>query len=164
MNSRKPWKEIPVNKSAFVYVTYIRTTPQKLWDALTKPDLTRVYWFGTWHDSTWQPGASWKMTKPDGEVSDSGEVVETDEPRRLVLRWRNEFRPELRAEGYSRCTFDIEPAGESVKLTIRHEMEGPGTKFIDAVSGGWPKVLSSLKSFLETGDPLPEITKCKTGG
>jgi uncharacterized protein YndB with AHSA1/START domain len=85
--------------SRFVYVTYIRTTPEKLWDALTKPEFTRAYWCDTWQDTTWEPGASWKLMIPDGRVGDAGEVVEVDKPRRLVLKWRNEFLPELRAEG-----------------------------------------------------------------
>jgi hypothetical protein len=72
-----------------------------------------------------------------------------------VLKWRNEFRPELKAEGYSRCTLEIEPAGEAVKLTVTHEIDKPVSKLIDAVSGGWPMILSSLKSLLETGSPLP---------
>jgi uncharacterized protein YndB with AHSA1/START domain len=87
----------------FVYVTYIRTTPEKLWDALTKPEFTRVYWCETWQDSAWEAGSPWRIMIPDGRVADSGEVVEIDRPRRLVLTWRNEFRPELKAEGYSRA-------------------------------------------------------------
>lgn len=145
-------------ESKFVYVIYIRTTPEKLWDALTKPEFTRQYWVSCWQDSAWERGASWKLMRPDGEVADGGEVVEIERPRRLVLKWRNEFRPELRAEGYSRCTMELEPAGDMVKLTVTHEMDRPGSKFIDAVSNGWPVILSSLKSLLETGDSL-EATK-----
>ncbi|HUN53306.1 MAG TPA: SRPBCC family protein [Candidatus Sulfotelmatobacter sp.] len=140
--------------SRFLYVTYIRTTPEKLWQALTTPEFNRAYWFGTWQDSTWQAGASWKLLFSDGRLGDSGEVLEADRPRRLVLKWRNEFRPELHAEGYSRCTFEIEAAGEVVKLTVTHEIDRPQSAFIEAVSGGWPKILSSLKSLLETGMPL----------
>lgn len=84
----------------FVYVTYIRTTPEKLWAALTQPEFTRAYWFGTWHDTTWEPGTIWKLMFPDGRVADSGEVIEIEKPRRLVLKWQNEFMPELRAEGW----------------------------------------------------------------
>ncbi len=90
----------------------------------------------------------------DGRIGDSGEVVEIDKPRRLVLRWRNEFLPELRAEGYSRCVFTLEFSGPAVKLTVTHEIDQPESKFIDKVSNGWPAVLSSLKSLLETGDAL----------
>ena len=138
----------------FVYVTYIRTTPVKLWDALTRPEFTRAYWFGVWPDCSWEAGASWRLMFPDGRVGDTGEVLEIDRPRRLVLKWRNEFRPELKAEGYSRATFELEEMDETVKLTITHEMERKGSKLIAAVSTGWPSILSSLKSLLETGKPL----------
>lgn len=143
-----------MSKDRYVYVTYIRTTPEKLWDALRKPEFTRQYWFGITHESSWEKGASWKMVFPDGRVTDMGEVVEIDPPRRLVLKWRNEFMPDLKAEGYSQCVFDIEPQGSVCKLTISHEIEGEHTKFIQAVAGGWPKVLSGLKSLLETGSVI----------
>ena len=137
----------------FVYVTYIRTTPERLWEALTSPEFTKRYWFGMHAESDWQAGASWRLMFPDGRVADSGEIVEAERPRRLVIRWRNEFKPELKAEGYSRCIIDLEPMATAVKLSITHEMERPGTRFIEAVSGGWPRILSNLKSLLETGEP-----------
>jgi uncharacterized protein YndB with AHSA1/START domain len=145
-----------MNNSRFVYVTYIRTTPEKLWQALIDPEFTRRFWSETWQDCEWKPGATWRLMIPDGRVADAGEVVEIEPQRRLVLRWRNEFMGELRAEGYSRMTYEIEKKGESVKLTVIHEMDRPGSKFIEAVSGGWPMILSSLKSLLETGEPLEE--------
>lgn len=138
--------------STFVYVTYIRTTQEKLWQALTDPAFTRRYFMATTHDSQWKKGAAWRMVTPDGMVTDSGEVLEIDPPTRLVLKWRNEFMPELKAEGYSRMTYNLEPAGELVKLTVTHEMDRPGSQVIKAVSGGWPMILASLKSFLETGE------------
>jgi uncharacterized protein YndB with AHSA1/START domain len=139
----------------FVYVTYIRTTPETLWDHLTKPEFTRVYWHGVWADCEWKPGASWRLMFSDGRVADMGEVVEVDRPRRLVLKWRNEFKPELKAEGYSRATFELVAIGDMVKLTVIHEIDRAGSKFIEAVSGGWPVILSSLKSLIETGKALP---------
>ncbi|MDB5310614.1 MAG: hypothetical protein JWO38_4816 [Gemmataceae bacterium] len=142
--------------SRFVYVTYIRTTPEKLWQALIDPEFTRRYWCGTRHESEWKPGASWRIMIPDGRVADSGEVLEIEPNRRLVLRWRNEFKPELHAEGYSRLTYELEKQAESVKLTIIHEIDKPDSKLIEAVSGGWPLILASLKSLLETGEPLEE--------
>lgn len=142
----------------FVYVTYIRTSPERLWDALTQPDFTRRYWFGMHQESDWKQGSSWQLIFGDGRVADTGEVVEIDPPRRLVLKWRNEFRPEVKADGHTRCTFTIEPEGEIVKLTITHEADRPH-KLIEAVSGGWPRVLSSLKSLLETGEGLPRTHK-----
>jgi uncharacterized protein YndB with AHSA1/START domain len=94
-------------KSRFVYVTYIRTSAQQLWTALTSPEFQRQYWFGVKLQSDWQPGSAWKMLYDDGRLTDSGEVIESVPPKRLVLRWRNEFRPELREEGYSLCTITI---------------------------------------------------------
>lgn len=141
----------------FVYVTYIRTTPEKLWDALLKPEFTREYWFGVVQESEWKKGASWKMILPDGRGSDTGEVLEIEKPKRLVLKWRNEWKPELHAEGYSRCTIELEPRGDAVKLTINHEIDKTGSKFIAAVSTGWPQIMASLKSMLETGKAMPPL-------
>jgi uncharacterized protein YndB with AHSA1/START domain len=143
-----------MTESKFVYVIYIRTTPEKLWDALTKPEFTRQYWAGCWHDCEWREGASWRLMIPDGRVGDSGEVLENDPPRRLVLKWRNEFLPEMRTEGYSRATFALEPTGDAVKLTVTHVIDRPRSKLIEGVSSGWPSILSSLKSLLETGESL----------
>jgi uncharacterized protein YndB with AHSA1/START domain len=142
--------------SRFVYVTYIRTTTKKLWQALLAPEFTRQYWAGTWQDCDWKPGASWKLMIPDGRVGDSGEVLEIEPERKLVLTWRNEFKPELRVEGFSRLTYELEQQGDSVKLTVLHEIDKPQSKFIDAVSNGWPHLLSSLKTLLETGESLVE--------
>jgi uncharacterized protein YndB with AHSA1/START domain len=152
-----------MNDSRFVYVTYIRTTPEKLWKALIDPEFMRRFWNETWQDCEWKPGATWRLMIPDGRVADAGEVVEIEAQRRLVLRWRNEFMPELREEGYSRMTYEIEKKGESVKLTVIHEMERGGSKLIDAVSGGWPMILSSLKSLLETGQALEETKRWPKG-
>jgi uncharacterized protein YndB with AHSA1/START domain len=140
--------------STFVYVTFIRTTPEKLWSALTSPEFTKKYWFGTHQETDWKIGSPWRLIFSDGRIADAGEIVEVDPPRRLVLRWRNEFKPELKSEGYSRCTIELEPVGAAVKLTITHVMEHPESKFIEAVSGGWPRILSSLKSLIETGEVL----------
>jgi len=140
----------------FVYVTYIRTTPEKLWKALIEPEFTRQCWFNTTQESKWKPGASWKILTPDGSVTDSGEVLEIEPNRRLVLKWRNEFKPELKAEGYSRLSYQLEKEGKSVKLTVIHQIETEGSKLIEAVSNGWPHILSSLKSLLETGESLEE--------
>jgi uncharacterized protein YndB with AHSA1/START domain len=149
--------------SRFVYVIYIRTTPEKLWQALMDPEFTRRYWCETRQESEWKPGASWRSMAPDGRVTDSGEILEIDPPRRLVLTWRNEFRPELRAEGHSRLTYELDKQAESVKLTITHGIDMPGSKLIEAVSGGWPAILSSLKSLLETGEPLEETRRWPKG-
>ena len=140
--------------SRFVYVTFIRTTPEKLWDALTKPEFTRIYWFDMWQDCDWKEGSSWKLMFPDGRIADQGTVLVNERPKRLVISWQHEWRPELKAEGPSRATFDLEPAGPAVKLTVTHEIGVANSKLIDEVAGGWPTVLSGLKSLLETGEKL----------
>lgn len=149
--------------SQFVYVTYIRTTPEKLWQALTQPEFTQRYWYGVRMESSLETGSEWKLMIPDGRVADAGEVLESDPPHRLVVTWRNEFIPELKTEGYSRCTFTLEPQGEVVKLTVRHEIEKEQSKFLASVSNGWPSILSSLKSLLETGTPLPGTSEWPKG-
>ena len=138
--------------STFVYVTFIRTTPDRLWSALTEPEFTRQYWFGMHMAAEWKAGAPWKLVFADGRVADTGEVLEADPPRRLVLKWQHELRPELKAEGVACCTIEIEPVDGAVKLTITHSSERPDSKVIQAVSGGWPRILSNLKSLLETGE------------
>ena len=147
------------DKSSFIYVTYIRTTPEKLWAALTTPEFMEKYWFGMNIETDWKAGSPWKLVFPGGRVADTGEIVEIDKPRRLVLRWRNQFKPELHEEGDARCAIEIEPAGEVVKLTIIHEIDRPSSKLIGAVSVGWPKIVSSLKTLLETGSALPAISE-----
>ena len=138
-------------KSSFVYVTYIRTTPEALWAALTTADFIRKYWFGMTFESDWKAGSAWRLIFPDGRIADSGTIVELDRPRRIVLSWRNEFRPELTAEGHTRCAIELEPQQGAVKLTISHTVERADSKLVAAVSGGWPLILSNLKSLLETG-------------
>lgn len=145
-----------MSRPSFIYVTYIRSTPEKVWQALTTQELTRKYWFGASLVSDWKVGSEWKIEFADGRIADTGKIVEFDPPKRLVIgNWQNQFVPELKAEGFSTCTIEIEPAGEAVKLTVTHVSEGTG-KFIDAVSGGWPKILSNLKSLLETGSVAME--------
>ena len=141
-------------ESRFVYVTYIRTTTTKLWQALIEPEFTRQFWVETWQDCDWKVGSSWKIMIPDGRIADSGEVLEIEPERKLVLSWRNEFLPEAKAEGYSLLTYELEQQDEVVKLTVIHEMDKPGSKLIEGVSSGWPMILASLKSLLETGESL----------
>jgi len=147
--------------SRFVYVTYIRSTPEKVWEALIKPEFTRQYWFGAHAASDWQTGSSWTLFGKDGKITDSGEVLEIDPPRRLVLKWRNEFVPEMKAEGYTRCAFDLTERNGVVELKITHEMERDNAKTIASVTGGWPIVLSGLKTLLETGTPLDMTDRAK---
>ena len=139
-------------RSTFVYVTYIRTTQKRLWSALTDDvEFMKQYWFGTHCESQWTVGSPWKMVSADGALLDSGEIIEADPPRRLVIRWRHQNKAELKAEGDSYCTMELEPDGAAVKLSITHTIECEPSKLIVAVSGGWPKVISNLKSLLESG-------------
>ncbi|HEV3191722.1 MAG TPA: SRPBCC family protein [Polyangiaceae bacterium] len=150
-----------MSKPSFVYVTYIATTAEKVWQALTDTDVTRRYWGGvtksaTWENaSDWKPGSRWQQQRP-GEaktVGIVGKVLESTPPRRLVLTWA---RPEDadKSEKTSRVTFDIEPQGDRfVKLTVLHEDLDP--EMHRGIAGGWPQVLSNLKTLLESGHALP---------
>jgi len=151
-------------RSTFVYVSYIRTTPEKLWSALTDADYMKQYWFGVHCESQWIAGSSWKMVGASGQITDAGEIVEADPPRRLVIRWRHHNKPELKEEGDSLCTMELDPIGPVVRLSITHTIEREPSNFIVAVSGGWPKIISNLKSLLETGstvldDPYPSLAQ-----
>ena len=138
-------------KSEFVYVTYIRTTPEKLWAALTDAEFMKQYWFGMHCESDFTAGSPWKLVGETGEVWDAGEIVEAEPPRKLVIRWTHQKKPELKAEGPSLCTMEISPEGKATKLAITHSIERADSQLVTAVSGGWPKILSNLKSLLETG-------------
>ena len=138
-------------KSTFVYVTYIRSTQEELWTALTDAEFIKQYWFGITCKSEWTAGSPWKMVSGDGQVLDAGHILEADPPRRLVIRWQHESKPELKAEGESLCTMELEPTDTAVKLSITHTIERDPSLLIAAVSGGWPKIISNLKSLLETG-------------
>jgi uncharacterized protein YndB with AHSA1/START domain len=142
------------NSSTFVYVTFIRTTTDKLWSALTDPVMMRDYWFGMHQESDWLPGSSWRLVNDDGEVKDAGEILECEPGKRLVIKWRNEFRPDIQAEGYGRCCIEIESLQDAAKLTITHSIEQPNSKLIEHVSSGWPRIISNLKSLIETGQTI----------
>ena len=156
-------------RSTFVYVTYIRTTPERLWSALTDAEFMKQYWFGVHCESEWTAGSPWKLVSGEGQIMDAGEILEAEPPRRLVIRWQNQFKPELKAEGESQCTLELEPSGTAVKLSITHTIEREPSKFIEAVSVGWPKVIANLKSLLETGsialqDPYATGNSRRCGG
>ena len=142
-------------ESQFLYVTYIRATPQKVWDALTDPEANRKFWGGYHQDSSWRVGDDYKITASDGRVWDEGKVLECDPPRRLRVSWNHLADPAMKAEGESVCTIDLEAAPAGVtKLTLTHVIGVADSKLIAAVSGGWPSILSSLKTLLETGQAL----------
>ncbi len=148
-------------KSEFVYVTYIKTTPQKLWQALTNPEFQRQYWVGMNINTDWKPGSDWQLTFPDGSIADHGKVIECKPLKRIVLKWKNVWKTGLGAEGFSRCVMDMEPNEDAVKLTVTHSMGKEKSKLIKAVSGGWPMILSNLKSLLETGKVVKMKSDCK---
>ena len=102
-------------KSSFVYVTYIRTTVEELWAALTTPEFTRKFWFGVKLETAWKAGAPWQLIAADGAVTDEGVVREFDRPRRIVLAWNHVRRPELAAEGEAMCVMELEPQDKAVK-------------------------------------------------
>ncbi|WUH96190.1 metalloregulator ArsR/SmtB family transcription factor [Spirillospora sp. NBC_00431] len=157
----------PMTGNEFVYTTYIRTTPERLWQALTDKAFTRSYW-GVAFETDWTPGSTITWHEENATMADPEQVVlEADPPRRLSYTWHT-FTPEwakavgvdedkraqLLAEPRSKVTFDIEPAGETVKLTVVHEA---GAALLDMSRHGWPHVLSGLKTLLETGEPLPAV-------
>lgn len=149
--------------SKFVYVTYIRSTREKIWEALTKPEFTRRYWAGTSQKSDWQKGAAWGIYTPDGRLFDTGEILESNHPAKLVLTWRNEHFPEMKAEGFTTLSYELEEVPLGIKLTLTHEIDIDNSKIIGATSQGWPSVLASLKTFLETGTPLAGSDKWPEG-
>lgn len=157
-----------MDRPSFVYTTYIRTTPERLWQALTDPAFTRRYW-GAVLTTDWRPGSEMAWEYAGVTVRDPGQVVlEADPPRRLSYTWQtvtpefaeavgfeSDYFTRVSAESRSKVTFDLEPAGEVVKLTVVHDGFDPGSLMLQSVSQGWPWILSALKSLLETEEPLP---------
>jgi uncharacterized protein YndB with AHSA1/START domain/DNA-binding transcriptional ArsR family regulator len=139
-------------KPSYVYVTYIESTPERVWDALTDPDVTAQYW-GHRNESDWREGSEWRHVRTDGsgESDVVGTVVESDRPRRLVTTWSDPRGDGT--EGPSRATFDVQPYGDIVRLTVTHTDIANAGDLRD-LSNGWPAVLSNLKSLLETGQTL----------
>ncbi len=139
-----------MSKPEFVYVTYIATTPEKVWEALTSSAFTRRYWFDTEVRSDWKVGSPFALVM-NGNTTDTGEILEANRPRRLSYTFKHEADESLRNEPASKVVFTIEPYGKLVKLTVTHEGFVPGSKLLDGISKGWPAILSGLKSLLETG-------------
>ncbi|HLH74960.1 MAG TPA: SRPBCC family protein [Chloroflexota bacterium] len=142
-----------MSKPEFIYVTYIETTPEELWKALTDGDFTERYWFAHRAASDWNVGSSYQFTLA-GEKRLEGKVLISDPPRKLSYSW-NGCSEEFRRERTSRVTFDLEPRGKVVKLTLTHDNLDEAGVTLRGISDGWPMVLASLKSLLETGRPLP---------
>ena len=165
---KKALEETEVEAPSFVYTTYIRTTPERLWQGLTDPAFTQRYWQTELH-TDWAKGSPVTWNNHGVLISDPGSVVlESDPYRRLSYTWHTmtpelaekfgwdqEFAAKLAGEPRSKVTFDIEPATQGVKLTVIHDGFEPGSTVLEMVSVGWPDVISSLKTLLETGEPLP---------
>jgi uncharacterized protein YndB with AHSA1/START domain len=149
-----------MEKQKFVYVTYINTTPEQLWAALTQSEFTKKYWFDSSIESEWKIGSPVRFRR-NGEVTDDQILLRCEPPRLLAYTWHPIFDAELRAEKPSRVTFEIEAPGEksgsqnrTVKLTVTHDDFPAGSKMFPRISNGWPAVLSGLKSLLENGAAL----------
>jgi uncharacterized protein YndB with AHSA1/START domain len=148
-------------KTSFVYVTYIRSTPEKVFEAITKPEIARRYW-GHENVSDWKPGSSWEHVRANDQrtVELVGRVVEIAPPVRLVITWANASQA-TDPESYSRVTFDIAPYEDMVRLTVTHDELEAGSGMAKGIQQGWPIVLSSLKSLLETGEGMNVFSKPK---
>ena len=142
-----------MSKPEFVYTTYIETSAEKLWHALTDGDFTELYWFGHRAISDWKIGSAFSLANQAGPKV-IGKVLESEPPRRLAYSWDPQ-KEDSRHERTSRVTFDLEPRGAVVKLTVTHDNLDEAGKTLRDISGGWPLVIASLKSLLETGRPLP---------
>ncbi|MFC5996538.1 ArsR/SmtB family transcription factor [Pseudonocardia hispaniensis] len=158
----------PMEHNEFVYTTYIKTTPQRLWQALTDPAFTRRYW-GVAFETDWRAGSTMSWELNGARIADPAQVVLESEPyRRLSYTWHSitpefaeavgvsdELRATIAAERRSQVSFEIEPLGQTVKLTVIHGDFEPGSTVLDMIRGGWPHLLSGLKTLLETGETLP---------
>jgi uncharacterized protein YndB with AHSA1/START domain len=144
-----------MQRPAHVYEVYIRTTPEQLWSAITSPEYTRRYFYGGWYETGWQPGNAYCTRLDDGTVPFEGTLLEVDPPRRLAYTFHYVGDDVTRCEHPSRVTWEITQVGEICKLTLVHdEFAENETATFEKVGGGWPFILSSLKSVLETGEPL----------
>jgi uncharacterized protein YndB with AHSA1/START domain len=151
------------DKTSFVYVTYIRSTPDKVFEAITKPEIARRYW-GHENVSDWKPGSAWQHVRANDQrtVNVVGKVVEAVPPSRLVITWASPSRADD-PEGTSRVRFDVEPFdGGMVRLTVTHDELEAGSGMAKGIQQGWPIVLSSLKSLLETGEGIDVFARPMT--
>jgi len=146
-----------LDKPKFVYVTYINTTPEKLWEALTTTDFIRQYWVSRTNTSTWKKGGVIESRSPQGELEWHGKILESRKPRRLVFT----FDVVGRKEGPSRVTFQIDPPkrsdvhqSDAVRFTVTHDQFPSGSQVFKGINMGWPVILSSLKTMLESGKAI----------
>lgn len=150
-------------KISYVYVTYIRSTPEKVFEAITKPEIARRYW-GHENVSDWKVGSDWQHVRTDEHrtLQLVGKVIETAPPTRLVISWANASQAGDPG-AYSRVRFDIVPYEDMVRLTVTHDELVAGSGMANGIQKGWPIVLSSLKSLLETGQGMDVFAKPKDG-
>lgn len=152
-----------MSTTEFVYVTYINTTPQKVWNALLDNEMIKQYWGRHKNVSDWKVGSIWLHQDYDSDTTDiEGKVVAIEEPKRLVLTWAGTTK-DLRTEKPSRVTFNVEAFLDVTRLTLKHDELEPGSKMLEGIKAGWPSVLSSFKTLLETGNPLQMTTKRWSG-
>ena len=148
-----------MRKPEFIYVSYIETTPEKLWEALTSSEFTKRYWWNTSVVSDWKAGSPFALVMY-GLTTDVGKILEADRPRRLSYTFQHVLSEAAKQERPSRVTFVLEPSGKLVKLTLTHEDFPEGSVVVDGISKGWPAILSSLKSLLESGTALTIPPSC----
>lgn len=142
-----------MSKPSFVYVTYIAASPERVWEALTKPDISEQYWFGYRVKADGKVGERMTAHSPTGKQAHDDPIIESDPPRRLVYAWKPLYK-DMQGERPSRVTFELEDLKGQTRLTIVHDEFDEGSKIFGLISKGWPAVLSSLKSYLETGRGL----------
>jgi uncharacterized protein YndB with AHSA1/START domain len=148
-----------VPRPEFVYVSYIKTTPERLWEALTSSEFSKRYWFGTELRSDFKVGSSFALVT-NGATSDIGEILEADRPRRLSYTFKHVLKEGLRDEPVTKVVLTLEPYGDVVKLTLTHEGFTPQSKLLDGISSGWPAIMSNLKSLMEAGEALAMPPPC----
>jgi uncharacterized protein YndB with AHSA1/START domain/DNA-binding transcriptional ArsR family regulator len=172
---KRALEDTPMQKPEFVYTTYIKTTPKQLWRALTDPAFTSRYWGATFV-SDWKTGSTMTWEYDGVKIADPAQIVlESDPYRRLAYTWQtitpefakkvgfsDEYFARVAAERRSKVSFEIEPHGQGVKLTVVHDDFDPGSAMLESITGGWPMILASLKTLLETGEALsgrPEVPR-----
>jgi uncharacterized protein YndB with AHSA1/START domain len=149
-SGKRPWTADPTEK---VFEIFIKTTPERLWEAITDEELRRKYNFGAGASSEWTPGSSYELSASSGSMLlATGENLEVDPPRRLVQSFTAMWSEDVKREGISRVTWEIEPVGDSCRLTVTHDHLSEDAH--SEIYGGWPMILSGLKTLLETGETL----------
>jgi len=143
-----------MDKPKFTYVAYIKTTPEKLWTALTSSDFTQQYWWGRRIESDWQKGSPIKIIMENGQIDLQGELLQVEKLKVISYTFEVKWKEEFSKEPPSRVTYEIKPQGAVVRLTVTHDEFESGSKLYEGVSEGWPTILSGLKTLLETGEPL----------